>query len=124
MKLFGEWRGTGGAALAGTMALALVTAGLVTASAAHARSPNGDYVVAESRFGNGSVVGPVRRTRVGWQVRTPGGSWIHCERSCSETLRVNTVDFWQSEKSTAGDNNAITHQDGVLGKWLQWERGF
>lgn len=80
-----------------------------------------DYVVAESRFGHGRVVGPVRHTSVGRQVRTPGGSWLHCARSCSETLRVNTVDFWENQGSHRGTN--IDNEDGVLGSWLR-RRGF
>jgi len=82
-----------------------------------------DYVVAESRFGNGKVVGAVRQTQVGLQVRTPGGNWLDCARSCSETLRVNTVDYWQSEAG-AGIGNAITQEDGVFGRWLYWQRKY
>jgi hypothetical protein len=91
------------------------------AEAGRGAAPQDDYVVAESRFGNGTVVGPVRRTRVGWQVQTPGGNWLYCERSCSETLRVNTVDFWQNREG-AGDNAAIDQQDGLLSRWLTWPR--
>ncbi len=83
----------------------------------------GDYVVAESHFGNGVVAGPVRRTRLGPQVRLPGGSWIYCERSCSETLRVNTVDFWQNEKG-AGGPNAVDQESGLLNRWLRFEGRF
>lgn len=57
----------------------------------------GGFVVAESRFGNGTVSGPVRRGEMGWQVRLPGGSWEYCRRSCSETLRVETVDKWEGK---------------------------
>lgn len=57
------------------------------------------YVVAESKFGNGSVSGPVRPTRLGPQVQLPGGTWEYCRRSCSETLRVETVDFWEGRDS-------------------------
>lgn len=71
--------------------------------------------VAESRFGNGTVVGAVRQTRLGPQVRTPGGNWLYCKRSCSETLRVNTVDFWQNEG--AGDGR-LDQEDGLLGRRL------
>ena len=56
------------------------------------------YVVAKSRFGNGTVSGPVRETRVGPQVRLPGGTWEYCRRSCSETLRVETVDIWEARQ--------------------------
>ena len=80
-----------------------------------------DQVVAESRFGNGAVVGSVRQTRLGPQVRTPGGNWLYCRRSCSETLRVNTVDFWQNE---GAGNGAIDQEDGLLSRWLRWERRY
>ena len=26
----------------------------------------------------------------------PGGTWIGCERNCGETLRRETVDFWET----------------------------
>ena len=110
----------------------LVTIGIVATtvlaatSATHAgrrEIDRGEYVVAESRFGNGTVVGPVRATRVGLQVRTPGGSWLDCSRSCSETLRVNTVDFWQNSQG-AGQKGAIDQEDGLLSRWLQWGRRY
>lgn len=62
------------------------------------------YVVAESRFGNGTVVGAVRPSRYGFQVRMPGGTWIDCRRSCAETLRVETVDFWENQGRDHIDN--------------------
>ena len=68
------------------------------------------YVTAESRFGNATVSGPVRYTSVGREVRLPGGTWEPCKRSCSETLRVNTVDFWE-----AREPNAIAPECGVFG---------
>jgi hypothetical protein len=68
--------------------------------------PTGDFVVAESRFGKGSVWGPVRAGRYGPEVRLPGGTWIACRRSCSETLRVETVDFWENQGSNRIDNPA------------------
>ena len=67
-------------------------------------------VVAESRVGNGTVTGAVRNARFGREVRLPGGSWEPCKRSCSETLRVNTVDFWE-----AREPNAIAPECGVFG---------
>ena len=106
---------------------ALLTAalcfGFTTTSAAERRRPSNDYdqVVAESRFGNGTVIGTVRQTRLGPQVRTPGGNWLYCKRSCSETLRVNTVDFWQNEGAGGG---ATDQEDGLLSPWLRWERRY
>lgn len=68
------------------------------------------YVTAESRVGNGTVSGPVRYTAVGREVRLPGGTWEPCKRSCAETLRVNSVDFWESREP-----NAIAPECGIFG---------
>jgi len=81
--------------VAGTLVL-----GAGTADARRAGPPGYGYapdsVVAESDFGNGTVRGAVRPSRNGWQVRLPRGTWIDCVRSCSDTLRRQTVDFWES----------------------------
>ena len=104
------------------MIAAVVSAGFSANAEAGRRGYSGEasQVVAESRFGNGAVVGSVRQTRLGPQVSTPGGNWLYCKRSCSETLRVNTVDFWQSEKGAG--NGATTQEDGLLSRWLHWSR--
>ena len=78
------------------------------------------YVVAESRFGNGTVAGPVRPGKFGPQVRMPGGTWIDCRRSCSETLRVETVDFWENK---GGGRDRIDNECGIFG-CLTWSRRF
>lgn len=109
-------------------AIVLATAFALTVSSTNSEArrghpPGDDYVVAESRFGNGTVVGPIRQTRVGLQVRTPGGNWLDCERTCSETLRVNTVDFWQNQQG-AGENGAIDQEDGLLSRWLHWRHRY
>lgn len=70
------------------------------------------YVVADSRFGNGSISGPVRMTDVGPQVRLPGGTWTHCRRSCSETLRVETVDIWEGRSDGA---SGLSQECGIFG---------
>lgn len=57
------------------------------------------YVIAESRYGGGTVKGLVRPGPHGRpQVQLPGGTWIDCEQTCSDTLRRETVDFWQSRQ--------------------------
>jgi hypothetical protein len=93
----------------------LLTALAPTEAAAqrHDRRAGKDIVVAESRFGHGTVSGPVRLTRTGREVRLPGGTWIPCGRSCSETLRVESVDFW--ENRGAGPSNRIDNECGILG---------
>jgi hypothetical protein len=107
-------------------ALALAIAATTTAQAAPRKGYGADpaaagYVVAESRFGNGSVAGPVRQTSLGPQVRLPGGTWVYCRRSCSETLRVETVDFW--EGNSAAGAGAFAHECGIFGCLeLRWPR--
>lgn len=93
-------------------AVAIVAAGVLTlaegtaAQGSHRRrvSTASPYVVAESDYGKGSVTGAVREGHRGiLQVQMPNGSWIDCVRSCSETLRRATVDFWESNGAQAKD---------------------
>lgn len=64
------------------------------------------YVVAESRWGHGTVTGAVRPGPRGWQVQTPGGSWIDCVRNrCAETLRQRTVDIFEVMENKDGGPN-------------------
>ncbi len=77
-------------------ALVALSATAAVAQGRHRGGHHGDYVVAESHWGKGTVSGPVRQGHRGWQVRLPGGSWVDCERSCSDTLRRQTVDFWEN----------------------------
>ena len=106
------------------MALSLaigLSLALLSAAEAAARGRSYDqgahrsgYVVAESRWGHGTVSGPVRPGPRGWQVRLPGGSWIDCVRNnCSETLRLETVDIFER----------MEQRDGGPG-YFRWERGF
>lgn len=78
------------------------------------RAPEGEVAVAVSRFGNGTVSGPVRTTRTGYEVRKPNGTWIACRRSCSETLRVETVDFYENDGSFTGYGTAM-NECGIFG---------
>jgi hypothetical protein len=70
-------------------------------------------VVAESQFGHGSVSAPVRPAKFGQEVRLPGGTWIDCGRSCSETLRTESVDFWENKGAGA---NRSDHPAGIFGR--------
>ena len=69
------------------------------------------YVTAYSRYGNGMVRAPVRSAQFGYQVKLPGGPWLYCEnnslifgkfRPCSETLRRQSVDFWETQTNDLG----------------------
>ena len=74
-----------------------------------------DYVVAESRHGNGTVRGAVRMTELGPQVQLPGGHWEYCRRSCSETLRVQSVDFNNPNDVDFGGKGTIGNECGIFG---------
>jgi hypothetical protein len=63
----------------------------------------GNYVVAESWWGHGSIRAPVRQGSAGLEVRLPRGTWIGCGRSCAQTLRQQTIDFWESNGTQAKD---------------------
>lgn len=76
---------------------------LVNVAPAQARSPvpdGGDYgrVTECSRYGNGCYTAPVRRGRFGPEMRLKGGTWIDCKGSCKDTLREETVDFWETQR--------------------------
>ena len=98
-------------------ALAVLSAVPLIASSAEARhrrnlDSGGDYVTAVSRHSNGQVSGAVRGTDLGPQVQLPAGRWVYCRRSCSETLRVESIDFNQGDdvyvgKGTLGDECGI-----------------
>jgi hypothetical protein len=94
-------------------------------SVAKGRPANGilGYVTATSHFGNGSIKAPYRATSVGYQVRLPHGTWVYCRTSCSETLRVQTVDIWDAVIDNGSPIGAGTLQAecGVLG-CLTWSR--
>jgi hypothetical protein len=71
------------------------------------REPGYHYITVESRYGTQTVSGPVRLGPQGrLEVRMPGGTWIECGQSCRDTLRRETVDFWQERgrpRSMGGD---------------------
>ncbi len=100
------------------MRTSILLAGLAATVAVSVNTPASagkvGYVTARSEFGNGTVSGAVRRTRLGYQVQLPGGSWVYCSKSCSETLRVKTVDFWYSDEGM-GPNQGITNEGSIFG---------
>jgi hypothetical protein len=88
---------------AATAALAIVTLAQFAAPEADAqpRRRAGDqgyvYVTAESRYSSATITAPVRAGHKGrLEVRLPGGTWVECRQSCSDTLRRETIDFWYS----------------------------
>jgi hypothetical protein len=82
------------------LVLAAAAGALATSAEAQPRRGKGGYayVTAQSRYSGATVSGPVREARNGrLEVRLPGGTWLECGRSCSETLRRETVDFWRDK---------------------------
>jgi hypothetical protein len=97
--------------------IAVTVAGILlsltsTADAQDRRGPRGPeigIVVAESFYGHGSISAPVRRNSKGrLEVGLRGGTWLECAFSCSDTLRRQTVDFWENHGGRPGDTG-----DGV-----------
>jgi hypothetical protein len=82
------------------------------------------YVVAHSHDGNGSIRAPYRATDVGYQVRLPRGTWVYCRTSCSETLRVNTVDIWANVDSANPIGVGTLQQECGIAGCLHWEWSF
>jgi hypothetical protein len=72
------------------------------------------FVIAHSRFGNGSVEGKVREARHGLEVRLPRGTWVGCRASCSETLRVETLDKFENQGQMMGYGTA-QQECGIFG---------
>ena len=92
--------------LTAALTLAAGTVALTAVAAAQSRRESGQryvYVTAESRYGGASVTAPVREGPKGrLEVRLPGGTWLECGRSCSDTLRRETVDFWKDRGAPRG----------------------
>jgi hypothetical protein len=109
--------------LAATAAIALSAAAgsmISTAEAQPRRDKGSDYgyVTAESRYGPQTIAAPVRRGSHGrLEVRLPGGTWIECGRSCRDTLRRETIDFWHSRSSGSGTS---TDGPGYLQYRFHW----
>jgi hypothetical protein len=112
-------------------AAGLITAAMlcatVTAAGAGTRYGHGPIlgrVTAHSHFGNGSITAPYRKTPVGYQIRLPHGTWVYCRTSCSETLRVETVDIWDAVLDNGAPIGAGTldAECGALG-CLTWSWG-
>ena len=92
-------------AFAVLLATALLLSG---AGVAVAADSGGATVTALSQFGNGTLTRPIRQSDKGLEVQLPGGTWIGCRTSCAETLRVETLDFWQAQARK-------TNECGLLG---------
>ncbi len=82
-----------------SLAVAVLTTSAEAGPRRHYAGDEG-YVVAYSRYGGQSIAAPVRVGPKGrLEVRLPGGTWIECGRSCRDTLRRETIDFWKSREA-------------------------
>ena len=90
------------------LSLATLVAPLL-ASTAQAARRDGDRVTGCSRYGRGCVSGPIRPARFGQEVRLPGGTWYPCAGDCRETLRAETVDFWDEHQRREGGASRRGH---------------
>jgi hypothetical protein len=93
--------------------MAMVLTASLTVPAADARTkrraeePPAGFVTAESRYSSQTITAPVRISASGRrEVQLPGGTWIECRRTCADTLRQETIDFWHIRNNpyNAGDD--------------------
>lgn len=76
---------------------------VTTTASAQAREAGLGTVTECSRYGNGCYTAPVRKGRFGLEMRLKGGTWIDCKGSCKDTLRQETVDFWDTQRERSND---------------------
>jgi hypothetical protein len=90
-----------GLGLGAVAALSLATAAEAGRCKGHSCKDSGAYrhIYVESNYGSRSVAVPVRHTRLGDQVKLPGGSWVDCEITCEYTVRRLSVDFWEDQQN-------------------------
>jgi hypothetical protein len=89
------------------IAASLITSAADAGSRRRPVEPKVGYVTAESRYSSATITAPVRINAQGRrEVRLPGGTWIECRQTCSNTLRQETIDFWyiRSNPYNAGDD--------------------
>ena len=93
--------------LATTLTAAALAGAVALPAAAADKGPGVvGYVTADSRYSGASVSGPVRKGPQGrFEVRLPGGTWLECGRSCADTLRRETVDFWRNHGGRDGGSD-------------------
>jgi hypothetical protein len=83
--------------------LASATVLLPAAAEARRERDTGSSVTSCSRYGKGCISAPTRRGNVEREVRLPGGTWIGCKMDCRETLREESIDFFETLRERAPD---------------------
>jgi hypothetical protein len=75
---------------------------VVLPAAAEARPSTDGVIKVCSRYGKGCVTAPTRPGQFNdRQVRLPGGTWIACKLDCRETLREESIDFFETLRERA-----------------------
>ncbi len=82
--------------------LAALTGLTIAAPAPCEAAPRNGIITACGTFGNPACYSaPVRRTPTGAEFRLKSGRWVDCGRDCRDTLRRETVDFWDEQRNSA-----------------------
>lgn len=87
-----------------TASMLMACAVISSAAAEHESIKNG-IVTACSKHGNGCYSAPLRETKLGPQMRLKGGTWVYCRGDCRDSLREDTVDFWETLRDRTGGDN-------------------
>ena len=91
--------------LGGTLAATMMLGVMGSADAQSRRKGGGEGVVSTcSIYGNGCTSAPIRRASNDYEFRLPGGTWVSCRQSCKDTLRRETVDFWETQRENGGSD--------------------
>ena len=89
--------------LSATIAVTMIMGPAVAPADAQSRSKSREGVVSTcSIYGNGCTSAPIRRAGNDYEFRMPGGTWVSCKQSCKDTLRRETVDFWDTQRENGG----------------------
>lgn len=91
--------------LGATLAATMILSSMGLADAQSRRNSRGEGVVRTcSIYGNGCTSAPIRRASNDYEFRLPGGTWVSCKQSCKDTLRRETVDFWETQRENSGSD--------------------
>lgn len=82
-------------AIIGVAALLIATAAGNGLAAKKKRYGGCRQIKVTSNYTADTVSGCVRYGRRGPEVRLPSGAWIPCHFGCADTLRSQSIDFWQ-----------------------------
>jgi hypothetical protein len=85
--------------------MALATAVLLAGNSPSEAKPGREagVITVCSLYGKGCVSALTRPGRFDRKVRLPGGVWIGCKRDCRQTLREESVDFFETLNERAPD---------------------